>query len=146
MPYEVRFATTTHDRDAAYLLRKQVFELEQNVPRPLDRDALDFSADHVVALDGYGRYVGTGRLVRIDSRTCQIGRMATVPDHRKHGVGAAMLEFLERMARLRGLGEIVLHAQLPAVPFFENRGYVPEGEPFLMEGLQHVRMRKMLAK
>jgi predicted GNAT family N-acyltransferase len=146
MPYEVRFASTPQDRDAAYLLRRTVFEIEQNAPRPLDRDAQDFNADHVVAYEGYGRCVGTGRLVRIDSRTCQIGRMATAPDHRKHGVGAAVLENLERMARLRGLAEIVLHAQLPAVPFFRNRGYVTEGEPFLTEGIQHVLMRKMLLK
>jgi predicted GNAT family N-acyltransferase len=146
MPYEVRFASTPQDREAAYLLRRTVFEVEQNVPRPLDRDAQDFNADHVVAYEGYGRCVGTGRLVRIDSRTCQIGRMATAPDHRKHGVGAAVLENLERMARLRGLAEIVLHAQLPAVQFFRNRGYVSEGEPFLVEGIQHVLMRKLLLR
>ena len=146
MAYEVRFATTQQDRDAAFLLRKQVFEMEQNVPRPLDRDAQDFAADHVVAMDGYGRCVGTGRLVRIDSRTCQIGRMATAPDHRKHGVGAAILEFLERMARLRGVSELVLHAQLPGQPFFRNRGYESDGGPFLLEGVEHVRMRKVLLK
>ncbi len=146
MPYEVRFATTQQDRDAVFLLRRQVFELEQNVPRPLDRDAHDFSADHVIAVDGYGRCVGTGRLVRIDSRTCQIGRMATAPDHRKHGVGAAMLEFLERMARLRGVAEIVLHAQLPGRSFFRNRGYETDGEPFVLEGVEHVLMRKVLVR
>jgi predicted GNAT family N-acyltransferase len=146
MAYEVRFASTQQDRDAAFLLRRVVFEIEQNVPRPLDRDPHDYSADHVVAFDGYGRCVGTGRLVRLDSRTCQIGRMATAPDHRKHGVGAAVLENLERMARLRGLAEIVLHAQLPAEPFFRNRGYAREGEPFLAEGIPHVVMRKLLVR
>jgi len=146
MAYHVRFASTPQDRDAAFVLRRAVFETEQNVPRPLDRDAHDNNADHVVAFDEEGRCVGTGRVVRVDSRTCQIGRMATAPDHRKHGVGAAVLENLERMARLRGLAEIVIHAQLPAEPFFRNRGYVAEGEPFLAEGVPHLFMRKQLVR
>jgi predicted GNAT family N-acyltransferase len=144
MAYLVRFASTVEDRDAAYTLRRAVFEVEQNVPRPLDRDAHDFNADHVVAFDGDGRCVGTGRVVRVDSRTCQIGRMATDPSHRRHGVGAKVLDALEQMARLRGLAEVVVHAQIPAEPFFAHRGYVKEGASFLEEGVPHVLMRKQL--
>lgn len=144
MAFTVRFASTTEERDAAYVLRREVFELEQNVPRPLDRDAFDFNADHVVAFDESGHCVGTGRAVRVDSRTCQIGRMAVSKSWRKHGVGAAVLEALERMASLRGLKEITVHSQLPAESFYRNRGYVTQGEPFLEEGVPHVLMRKSL--
>ena len=144
MAYTVRFASTTQDRDLAYELRRQVFEVEQNVPRPLDRDAFDFNADHVVVVDDAGACLGTGRAVRLDNRTCQVGRMATAPSHRKGGVGAAVLEALERMAELRGLREIMVHSQLPAVGFYAKRGYVAEGDTFLEEGVPHVRMRKVL--
>ncbi len=144
MAYTVRFASTTEDRDLAFELRRQVFEVEQNVPRPLDRDALDFNADHVVAIDDGGACIGTGRAVRLDARTCQIGRMATSKAARQSGVGAAVLEALERMAQLRGLREIVVHSQLPAVRFYAKRGYVQEGETFLEEGVPHVLMRKVL--
>ncbi len=147
MDYLVRFASTTQDRDAAFVLRRAVFEVEQNVPRPLDRDAHDLNADHAVVFDRRsGECVGTGRVVRVDSRTCQIGRMATAATHRKKGVGAAVLEALERMAALRGLHEIVVHAQLPAEPFYAHRGYVTEGPPFKEEGVPHVRMRKLLVR
>jgi predicted GNAT family N-acyltransferase len=144
MDYQVRYASTNEDRDLAYALRREVFEVEQNVPRPLDRDAYDLNADHVVAFDAGGGCVGTGRAVRLDTRTCQIGRMATARSHRAGGVGAAVLEALERMAALRGLREIVVHSQLPAEPFYRKRGYVTEGEQFLEEGVPHVLMRKML--
>jgi predicted GNAT family N-acyltransferase len=144
MEFQVRYASTNEDRDLAYALRREVFEVEQNVPRPLDRDAFDLNADHVVAFDASGACVGTGRAVRLDSRTCQIGRMATSRSHRKGGVGAAVLEALERMAALRGLREIVVHSQLPAEPFYRKRGYAPEGEQFLEEGVPHVLMRKVL--
>jgi predicted GNAT family N-acyltransferase len=48
------------------------------------------------------------------------------------------------MARLRGLAEVVVHAQMPAEPFFAHRGYVKEGDSFLEEGVPHVLMRKKL--
>jgi predicted GNAT family N-acyltransferase len=144
MAYTVRFASTTEDRDLAFELRRLVFEVEQNVPRPLDRDAYDFNADHVVVLDENGACVGTGRAVRLDNRTCQIGRMATAATHRKAGVGAAVLDSLERMVELRGLREVVVHSQLPAVSFYGRRGYVAEGDTFLEEGVPHVKMRKIL--
>jgi predicted GNAT family N-acyltransferase len=70
--------------------------------------------------------------------------MATSPAQRKSGVGAAVLEALERMAVLRGLREVVVHSQLPAVGFYTRRGYVAEGETFLEEGVPHVKMRKVL--
>lgn len=144
MAYLVRFASTTQDLDAGYALRRLVFEVEQNIPRPLDRDPYDFNADHVVAFDDAGRCVGTGRIVRLDSRTAQVGRMAVSADQRKHGVGALVLESLERMASLRGVSEILVHSQLPAEPFYRNRGYVREGEAFLDQGVPHVVMRKQL--
>lgn len=144
MAYLVRFASTNQDLDAGYALRREVFEVEQNIPRPLDRDPFDYSADHVVALDDAGRCVGTGRVVRLDARTCQIGRVAVAPDHRRKGVASLVVEALERMAALRGLSEVVIHAQMPSEPFFEARGFVREGDPFLDQGVEHVVMRKKL--
>ncbi len=146
MPYLVRFASNTQDLDSGYALRRAVFEIEQNIPRPLDRDPFDYSADHVVAFDERGRCVGTGRIVRLDSRTAQVGRMAVAADQRKHGVGALVLEALERMASMRGLTEIIVHSQIAAESFYRNRGYVREGEQFLDQGVPHVLMRKKLAR
>ncbi len=144
MPYTVRFASSAEDRELAYALRRDVFETEQDVPRPLDRDTHDHNANHVVAIDDQGRCVGTGRLVRLDARTSQIGRMAVAASHRRHGVGDKVIEMLERLAVLRGIGDIICHVQLPAIAFFQHRGYVREGEEFLAEGVPHVVMRKKL--
>src|SRR5512144_2350391 len=146
MEYVVRFASSQQDREAAFVLRRAVFEVEQGVPRPLDRDAFDANADHAVVFDGGGRCVGTGRLVRMDSRTCQVGRMATAADVRGQGVGGKVLEALERMAALRGVAEITVHAQLPAEAFYRNRGFATEGAPFKDQGVPHVLMRKRLVR
>jgi predicted GNAT family N-acyltransferase len=144
MSYLVRFASTPADLDAGYKLRRDVFEVEQNIPRPLDRDPYDYSADHVVAFDDSGRCVGTGRVVRVDARTAQIGRMAVAAEVRKHGVGALILEALERMARMRGITELTVNSQLPAESFYRNRGFSRVAEPFLDQGVPHVVMRKTI--
>ncbi len=143
MDYLVRFASNAAELDAGYALRREVFEVEQKIPRPLDRDPFDFNADHVVVFDGK-RCVGTGRVVRLDSRICQIGRMAVASDHRRKGVGDAVLQALEHIAKLRGLSEIVVRSQLPSEPFFRKRGYVSEGPAFLEQGVPHVLVRKLL--
>jgi predicted GNAT family N-acyltransferase len=144
MPLSVRFAVTQDDLDAAFALRKAVFEAEQHVPRPLDRDPLDDRATHAVAFDDSGRCVGTGRIVRVDTRLGQIGRQAVLPERRRHGVGAAVLDALEHMARLQGMHELAVHSQLPARQFYEGQGYVAEGDVFLDQGVAHVLMRKSL--
>ena len=128
MAYLVRFASSPADLDAGYKLRRDVFETEQHIPRPLDRNPYDFNADHVVAFDEQGRCVGTGRVVRTDSRTAQIGRMAVAADQRKHGVGALVLEALERMARMRGISELTVNSQLPAEPFYRSHGFARVGQ------------------
>src|SRR5512133_3905499 len=145
MDFDVRFASTPRDLDAGYELRRTVFEDEQHAPRWLDRDALDFNADHVVAWDREGRCIGAGRIVRTDSRTCQVGRQVTAADWRRRGVGTALLDALERMASLRGIAEVFVHSQLEAEPFYAARGYARVGEPFPEHGVPHVRMRKLLA-
>jgi predicted GNAT family N-acyltransferase len=146
MAYTVRFASSPADHDAGYTLRRDVFETEQNIPRPLDRDAYDFAADHVVAFDAKGRCVGTGRVVRTDSRSAQIGRMAVAKAERKHGVGGLVLEALERMAAMRGISELSVNSQLPAERFYANRGFVRAGDVFLDQGVPHVVMKKSLVK
>jgi len=146
MDYTVRFASSAEDRELAYELRHQVFDLEQHIPRPLDRDPNDHNANHVVCLEPGGRCVGTGRLVRLDARTALIGRMATAIDHRGHGVGDKVLEALERMATLRGIAEVIVHSQLPALQFYLRRGYVQEGGEYLDNTVPHVLVRKVLIR
>ncbi len=145
MAYLVRFASSVQDLDAGYALRRDVFETEQNIPRPLDRDPYDDSADHVVAFDERGRCVGTGRIVRMDARTAQVGRMAVAKDVRKSGIGALVLEALERMAAMRGLTDVVVASQLPAEAFYKNRGFARQGEVFSDQGVPHVMMKKTIS-
>ncbi len=142
--YPVRRATAPADLAGAYALREEVFVREQGVPAELERDGDDGSAVHVIALDGEGRCVATGRLVLLGEGVGKVGRMAVAAPERGRGAGAAVLAELERAGRELGLAEVVLHAQLSARGFYDRTGYTAEGEVFEEAGIEHVTMRKRL--
>ncbi|MGI8536681.1 MAG: GNAT family N-acetyltransferase [Mycobacteriales bacterium] len=154
MSLQVRLAGPA-DLDAVFGLRHEVFVLGQQVPAELERDDLDASADHAVAvLDG--RVVGTGRL--LDGRTDSagrlepgtigavgtVGRMAVSTPARGTGVGRALLDLLVTRAAERGLPVVELHAQVHARGFYERAGFSPYGAVYLEAGIEHVGMRRAL--
>ena len=144
MSVRLKVVESAAEREAIRALRQRVFVEEQGVPPELEYDALDETADHVLALDDAGACVGTGRLVVQEPGVGRVGRMAVEASCRGTGVGAKVLAELERVARARGLSEIVLHAQVHAQPFYDKAGYLPEGARFEEAGIAHVTMRKRL--
>lgn len=146
MGYRVKRVDRDEDRARAYALRHEVFVVEQAVPEDLERDEQDDRADHVIAEDAAGRLVATGRLVDLDGRVGKVGRMAVSRSERGRGAGAAVLAELERIAREKGMSEILLHAQLTARGFYDQAGYLAEGPEFEEAGIGHVAMRKRLAR
>ncbi|MDT7547737.1 MAG: hypothetical protein QOE84_131 [Actinomycetota bacterium] len=149
---EVRLAAA-EDMPAVYALRHEVFVIGQDVPVELERDDLDDTAVHAVALLG-DRVIGTGRLVRgrIDEVNRlepveglgTIGRMAVHPASRGTGVGRQLLDLLVDQARSTGLRQVELHAQLHARGFYDRAGFAPFGDVYLEAGIEHLGMRKEL--
>ncbi|WP_407351735.1 GNAT family N-acetyltransferase [Luteimonas sp. R10] len=123
-------------------VREAVFVREQRVPPELELDAVDPLCAHVLARDAGGRPIGTGRM----DGAGRIGRMAVLADWRGRGVGAALLQALLRIARERGLKEVVLHAQAGAIAFYARHGFVPVGGRFHEAGIEHQTMRLALAR
>ncbi|MEP6634779.1 MAG: GNAT family N-acetyltransferase [Luteimonas sp.] len=121
-------------------VRDPVFVREQNVPIDLEFDAIDPQCLHVIARDGEGRPIGTGRL----TPERKIGRMAVLPEWRGRGVGDALLAALTDLAKQRGWRELSLNAQISAYDFYARHGYVPYGERFSEAGIEHQAMRRKL--
>ena len=123
-------------REQARLVREAVFVDEQKVPRDMERDEQDATSQHVIARNGDGGAIGTGRLLSDG----QLGRMAVLADWRGKGVGRALLErLLEEAARL-SLGHLALHAQTQASGFYRRFGFVEEGPEFMEAGIPHRTM------
>ncbi|MCW8906461.1 MAG: GNAT family N-acetyltransferase [Sedimenticola sp.] len=118
-------------------IRRQVFIMEQNVPRELEWDDKDETALHVIAVDSEGNGIGTGRI----SNQGQIGRMAVLREWRNRGVGGTMLRKLLWMASQAELPTLYLNAQQSAIPFYRRHGFVPVGDTFIEAGIPHQRMQ-----
>ncbi len=148
----VRLATTTPETADAFAVRTEVFVGEQGVPRHLEVDELDDTADHFVAYDDSGTAVGAGRLVvepagfegapGSSTPVGHLGRLAVRAPARGGGLGVALVAAIESRAAQRGLALIALSAQTHAVGFYERLGYTAHGEEFDDAGLPHVWMTK----
>ena len=92
-----------------------------------------------------GQPVGLGALVpdNTELRACYV-----VPEAARKGVGSALVNEMERIARDRGLTHLELHASLNAEPFYAALGYeiVERGEHVLRSRLRMaaVKMHKSL--
>jgi predicted GNAT family N-acyltransferase len=138
------------DLAQALAIREVVFIEEQHVPEAEERDAEDARAYHVLAVQG-GHAIGTGRMVDLpeppageSGRWARVGRMAVLQASRKLGVGSKILHALETEAGRRGVNGIVLHAQLSALDFYKQHGYLPVGAVFEEAGMPHLVMQKKL--
>ena len=144
--------TDPDQMDAALALRFAVFVDEQGVDPDAEHDGLDDdpSTVHVVALtDEGGPVVGVGRLLApAEDGRPHIGRVAVAREARRTGVGKAVMDALERVALERygrgGEVTVALSAQVQAIPFYEEIGYVVTGERYLDEGIWHRDATKSL--
>ena len=125
-----------------YAIRRRVFIEEQAVPAEIELDPDDADALHVLALED-SRAIGCGRMVAHGAEV-KMGRMAVLPDRRRHGIGALILKFLIEAARQRGCHKAILHAQLHAEGFYLKYGFAPVGEVFEEAGIPHRRMERGL--
>jgi predicted GNAT family N-acyltransferase len=143
IPQAIQVETVDYATGAALVhqVRDVVFVQEQQVPRELERDALDPLSHHVLARDAAGVPIGTARL----TPEHRIGRMAVLSAWRGRGVGDALLAALLDEAARRQWPDVSLHAQVSAEVFYARHGFLPEGERFMEAGIEHQAMRRMLA-
>jgi predicted GNAT family N-acyltransferase len=141
----IRTTKTKAELLACLALRRRVFIEEQGVPEADELDALDPVCAHFLAWEANGGpAVGTARLWITPEGTAKAQRVAVLPFARGEGIGAALMAAVEEEARRRGHKELVLGAQLSAVPFYERLGYEGYGEVFDDAGIPHWMMRRAL--
>ena len=128
----------------AFLVRQEVFILEQGVPAELELDELDSSAAHVLAYQD-AHCIGTGRLVNLSAKQSQIGRMAVLAKFRGKGIGKQILQKLVDLAASQGVLEIILHSQVSAIPFYGKLGFQAQGDVYEEAGIPHRNMMLTLA-
>lgn len=137
--WRIELMTWEKARALAAPIRLVVFVQEQGVPPELEMDEMDARCLHALAFDGE-RAIATGRLLPDG----HIGRMAVLQEFRGKGAGGAVLTKLMEAARSRGDHDVVLSAQVHALPFYAAYGFTPFGEPYEEAGIPHRDMRRAL--
>lgn len=127
---------STHEV-ALRLVRKQVFIIEQHVPRSLEWDEHDATATHLLAVDCQQVPIACARLLDNGS----IGRMAVLKAWRGKGIGKALLVQAIALYQQRACSMVTLSAQLHAIAFYEQSGFVVCSEPYLDANILHVDMQ-----
>ena len=140
---DVRRVSSEDELDDALAVRREVFIEEQGVPEHRELDGRDDEATHFVAYDD-GAPVGAARLRAYDDATGKVERVAVVEPRRGEGLGRDLMDAVESHAAASGYDELVLHAQVPVVDFYERLDYEVTSEEFEDAGIPHREMRKPL--
>lgn len=122
-------------------LRSEVFVVEQNCVF-LDLDDKDQQCFHLLlfadgTLAAYSRLVPAG----LSYPEIAIGRVVTSPAFRGCGLGKKVMELaIQSCQKLFGPNDIRIGAQTYALPFYTSLGFIPYGEPYDEDGIEHVEM------
>lgn len=90
------------------------------------------------------KMLGCCMLIETEPGTVRLRQMAVLNNLQGKGIGRAMMQFAENIARDRGYKRITMHARKTATGFYEKLGYVISGGEFEEVTLPHVEMEKRL--
>jgi GNAT superfamily N-acetyltransferase len=88
--------------------------------------------------------LGCCMLVEENPETVRLRQMAVLNDLQGKGIGRALMNFAENLARDRGYKILSMHARKNAVGFYEKMGYNIEGDEFIEVTIPHFVMVKKL--
>jgi ribosomal protein S18 acetylase RimI-like enzyme len=74
----------------------------------------------------------------------RLRQMAVLNDLQGKGIGRALMQFAENLARDRGYKVLTMHARKNAIGFYEKMGYQVKGEEFHEVTIPHFIMEKRL--
>ena len=83
-------------------------------------------------------------LVKENTHTARLRQMAVINDLQGKGIGKALMQFAENLARDRGFRKLTMHARKNAIGFYEKLGYRCVGDEFVEITIPHYIMEKDL--
>ena len=88
--------------------------------------------------------LGCCMLVEENSESVKLRQMAVLNALQGKGIGRALMQFAENLARDHGYKVLTMHARKNAVGFYEKMGYRVKGEEFQEVSIPHYEMEKEL--
>ena len=102
------------------------------------------TGDTLIAAFEEDKMLGCCLLTKVDSRSVRLRQMAVQNNVQGKGIGAAMMNYAENVARDAGYHKMIMHARKTAIAFFEMIGYKVTGHEFVEITIPHVVMEKKL--
>lgn len=90
------------------------------------------------------KLVGGLILAPLDNEKIRLMQVAVDTVYRGEGVGRELVKYAEKRAKEAGYSQIVMHAMLSVVGFYEKLGYHAEGDIFDEQGITFSKMVKDL--
>lgn len=109
-------------------------------PDELDKEKLEI----LIGAFEEEKMLGCCMLITLDPATVRLRQMAVLNNVQGKGIGRALMQFAENIARDRGFRKITMHARQSAVGFYEKLGYAVSGEEFEEVSIPHFIMEKSL--
>jgi len=88
--------------------------------------------------------LGCCMIVEMDPRKARLRQMAVLHNLQGKGIGRALIQFAENLARDHGYRIMSMHARKPTIAFFEKMGYKIKGAEFIEITIPHFEMEKEL--
>ena len=139
---EIEFATPEYDETVN--LRDSILRKPLNLSFSEEELAEEYTDIHLAAYDAAWVLRGCLVLTPKSENVIKMRQVAVVSDVQGTGIGRAMVEKSEIVARSRGYARMELNARDTAVPFYEKLGYHTEGGMFEEVSIAHFKMAKEL--
>jgi GNAT superfamily N-acetyltransferase len=129
---------------------KQMIALRQLLLRkPLglnfsDDELAEEESDILIGCFDEDKLEGCCLLTESAPNVLRLRQMAVLSGLQGKGVGRAILQFAENIARDRGYKKMVMHARKTAIGFYEKLGYTIMSEEFIEVSIPHYLMEKDL--
>ena len=129
---------------------QQMVKLREDIlRRPLGLgftpDELEQEKDNMlIAAFEEEKILGCCMLLEEQPRVVRLRQMAVLNDLQGKGIGRALMNFAENLARDRGYRTVRMHARMNAIGFYEKMGYRTVGDSFIEVTIPHFVMEKML--
>lgn len=108
-------------------------------------DELEAEKEHLlIAAFEDEQMLGCCMLLEEKPGLARLRQMAVLNDLQGKGIGRALMNFAENIARDRGYRAICMHARSNAVGFYEKVGYRIVGDEFMEVTIPHYVMEKKL--
>ncbi len=129
---------------------QQMIDLRNEIlrkPLGMELESSDIEADKEHILIGAfeeEKMLGCCILVKESDLGVVLRQMAVRNQLQGKGIGRALMEFAETIARDIGYREISMHARSSAAGFYEKMGYNVSGDEFLKLSIAHILMKKRI--